>query len=223
MKHKKIEKSELEKRLEAAAAAEVAAEEQKRQQEAAPPKELEADEAEPVPLQGFDVNALLAERDQLKDLLLRSRAEFDNYRKRMARETERIRKTAAEAIIRDLLPLVDDLERAVEHVGDASGGLAQGVEMVLKQFCGLLSRHGVEPIPAVGEVFDPNVHEAVMRMPSAVYPANTVAQEFQRGYRLGDYVLRPAKAVVSSGMPEEECAEAVGKDVEAAVETNPKE
>jgi len=139
----------------------------------------------------------------LKDQVLRSRAEFDNYRKRVARETERIRKTAAGDLVRDLLPVVDNLERALEHGADASGSLAEGVGMVLKQLHDVLGQNGVEPIPAIGEPFDPNVHEAVTRMPSTKYPADVVAQEFQKGYRLGGYLLRPTKVVVSAGAPDE--------------------
>ena len=142
---------------------------------------------------------LAAELDEARNQMLRLRAEFDNYRKRTARDAERVRKTAAEALLRELLPVVDNLERAFDHVEDKSDGLAQGVEMVLKQLCRVLSTHGVEPIPALGEVFDPNVHEALSHLPSEEYAADRVMQEFERGYRAGDFVLRPAKVVVSSG------------------------
>ena len=140
-----------------------------------------------------------AERDDYKEQVLRARAEFDNFRKRTARETARLRKTAAQATILDLLPVVDNLERALEHVEDKTHGLAQGMEMVSKQFCDALAAHGVEPIPALGEPFDPNVHEAMAHQPSEEYPADTVMIEFQRGYMLDDLVLRPTKVVVSSG------------------------
>jgi len=154
-----------------------------------------------------EVEALIAERDELQDLLLRTRAEFDNFRKRVAREAERVRKTAAQSLVHDLLPVVDNLERALDHASDDSGGFAQGVEMVFKQMCDILGRNGLEPIPAVGRPFDPNVHEAVMRAASEEIPADHVAQEFQRGYRLGAYVLRPSKVVVSAGAPETPGAE----------------
>lgn len=145
--------------------------------------------------------ALQAERDALQDQLLRARAEFDNYRKRMLREGEQLRKTAAQGLMRDLLPIVDNLERALGHVEDKTDGLALGVEMILKQFASVLSNQGLEPIPAKGEPFDPNIHEALTHQPSAEYPADTVMEEFQRGYRLGDFVLRPTQVVVSSGPP----------------------
>lgn len=145
--------------------------------------------------------ALRAERDTLQDQLLRARAEFDNYRRRVARENEQLRTTAAQALMRDLLPIVDNMERALSHVEDKTDGLALGVEMVMKQLTSVLSARGLEPIAAKGEPFDPHVHEALTHQPSVEYPADTVMEEFQRGYRLGDLVLRPTQVVVSSGPP----------------------
>lgn len=145
-----------------------------------------------------DIDALLAERDQLKDQLLRARAEFDNFRKRNARDYERLRRTAAEALVRDLLPVMDHLELALKHADDASQAVVEGVQMVARQFADVLGRHGVEPIPALGEAFDPNVHEAMMQRPDDEAEPNTVLEEFQRGYRMGDLILRPSKVVVSS-------------------------
>lgn len=162
----------------------------------------EADEGENVlsPAEAA-LEALERERDELKDQLLRARAEFDNYRKRMLREGEQLRKTAAQGLMRSLLPIVDNLERALSHAEDKSDGFAQGVEMIVKQFSNVLADQGLQPIPSVGEIFDPNVHEALTHQPSDQYPADTVMEEFQRGYRLGDYVLRPSQVVVSSGAP----------------------
>ncbi len=150
-----------------------------------------------------DMAALRAERDGLKDRLLRARAEFENYRKRMVREAERTQKLAAESLIRDLLPVVDHLELAVQHAGSGSEAFLEGVQMVLDQFHEVLRRNGLEPIPGVGAPFDPNVHEAVMQTPSEEVPAGMVAQEFQKGYLLGPQVLRPAKVVVSGGAAED--------------------
>jgi molecular chaperone GrpE len=145
--------------------------------------------------------ALQQERDALQDQLLRARAEFDNYRRRVARENEQLRTTAAQALVRDLLPIVDNMERALSHVEDKTDGLALGVEMIMKQLTGVLSARGLEPIAAKGEPFDPHVHEALTHQPSVEYPADIVMEEFQRGYRLGDLVLRPTQVVVSSGPP----------------------
>lgn len=142
---------------------------------------------------------LAAERDALRDQLLRARAEFDNYRKRVSRDMEQLRKTAAEALIRDMLPVVDNLERALAHAEDKNNPLVQGVEMVTKQFADLLTGRGLEPVAAMGIPFDPNVHEALAYQPSEEHPENTVMLEYERGYKLGEQVLRPAKVVVSSG------------------------
>ncbi len=193
-KKKSPQKSEFEKKLEAEVAA-----------------EQEAPEAPEVlePVTDEDVESLMAERDDLRNQLLRARAEFDNFRKRTARETQRIRKLAAEGLLRDLLPVVDNLERALDHAHDASGGFAEGVEMVLKQLCDVLGQNGLTPIPAIGETFDPNVHEALMRVPTDAHPEDTVAMEVQKGYRVGDFVLRPSKVGVSAGSAEKEDNEEV--------------
>ncbi len=174
------EKTELEKKLEAEAAAEAA---------------LEAD-AEQTP---SEVQALTAEREALLDQLLRARAEFDNYRKRVLRDNERVRQTAAQSLMGDLLGVMDNLERSLAHAQDDSGGFAEGVAMVLKQMQDVLGRHGLQPIPAKGEAFDPNVHEAVAVVDTEEHPHGVVIEEFQKGYRLGDLVLRPSKVVVNTG------------------------
>jgi molecular chaperone GrpE len=160
---------------------------------------------------GPDVAALVVERDSARDQLLRALADFDNYRKRLAREHDRTRKLAAESIVRDLLPVLDNLERAVDHAaayaaahaaahaGAEPGGLIEGVKLVLCQFRGVLERHGLRQIPALNEPFDPNVHEALMQAESEEVPPDHVVQEFEKGYRLADFVLRPAKVGVSTG------------------------
>jgi molecular chaperone GrpE len=164
-----------------------------------------------IPIES-EAQTLQKERDNLADQLLRARAEFDNYRKRMARETERIRQVAAEGLIRDILPVVDHLELAMKHADDHPGALVEGVAMVLRQFQEALGKHGLQPIPAVGEPFDPNVHEAVMQRESTDAPPDSVLEEFQKGYRLGQMVLRPAKVVVSVGAT----ASSVSADAEAS-------
>lgn len=162
----------------------------------------EAEDAEDAGEPAAELARLEAECESLRDQALRARAEFDNYKKRTLRDIERIRKTAAERLLLDLLPVVDNLERALAHTEDASDSFAEGVRMVLHQLCGVLESHGVAPIPAMGELFDPNVHEALSHLPSAEYPSDVVMEEYERGYRLGGYVLRPSKVVVSSGPPE---------------------
>jgi len=180
------EKTELEKKLEK----EIAAAE-------TPPAE-----AETPPREQPDIVALVVERDAARDQLLRTLADFDNYRKRLAREHERTRKLAAESIVRDLLPVLDNLERAVDHAGAEPGALAEGVKLVLGQFRGVLDRHGLKQIPALNEPFDPHVHEAVMQAESDQIPPDHVVQEFEKGYKLGDFVLRPTKVVVSKASSE---------------------
>lgn len=207
MKKSHEEKTELEKRLEA----EVAAEEAAAVESAAP-----SVETEPAPEPAIDVDALVRERAALADQVLRMRAEFDNYRKRMARDADRVRQQAAEALIRDLLPVVDHLELAMKHRDGGPDALAEGVGMVLRQFHDVLVRHGVEPITAAGEPFNPEVHEAVTQRESDDVPAQAVIEEFQKGYKLGQMVLRPAKVVVSLGTPGQD--EAV-EDAAAVEET----
>jgi molecular chaperone GrpE len=194
MSDEQPEKTELEKRLEQRAQKD--ADDAEGDQRTAPSED--AQETAPAD-ERSDLEALAAERDELNDQLLRARAEFDNYRKRMSREAERTRRRAAENVVRDLLPVLDHLELALQHTDDTSGGLSEGVEMVLKQFCDALARHGLEPIPAKGEKFDPTIHEAVMQQASEDIDPHVVIDQYQKGYKLGDFVLRPAKVVVSSG------------------------
>ena len=137
-----------------------------------------------------------------QDQLLRARADFDNFRKRKAREMEQVRKLAAEALIRDILPAIDNLNLTLEHVEDADSNLATGVSMVLKQLMDTLNGRGLTPIESLGQKFDPNLHEAMTQMPSEEIEKDHVMQEFQRGYMLRDAILRPSKVVVSSGKPE---------------------
>jgi len=205
---KKIEKTEFEKRLEAdmrEAAAQAAektepAPDDDALVDAVAVEDAAAEEAEEVELKPeLDVSALIAERDDARNQLLRAMAEFDNYRKRVARDADHQKKMATEALVRDLLPVLDNLERALEHCQDRTTGLAEGVEMVLKQLHGVLAKRGVAPIEALGQAFDPNLHEAMMQTDSATVPADHVAGEFQRGYLLNGRMLRPSRVVVSKG------------------------
>ena len=130
---------------------------------------------------------------------LRLRADFDNYRKRTERERADIERFALADALRDLLPVVDNLERALGAQGGQgdSVDLRRGVEMIVRQLHEILKRYGLSPIPAVGERFDPAVHEAVFQEESDVVAAPTVAAELQRGYRLNDRLLRPSLVKVS--------------------------
>jgi molecular chaperone GrpE len=133
---------------------------------------------------------------ELRDRHLRLLADFDNFRKRAERELEeRTRYVLAEPI-RDLLPVLDNLERALAAQG-SEGDLIRGVEMIARQFLDVLRRFGVEPVPAVGARFDPRRHEAVMSVESAAVAEPTVVEELQRGYLLRDRLLRPALVKVA--------------------------
>lgn len=147
-------------------------------------------------------NALVektAEAARYQDLYVRERADLENFKKRMQREKADAVRFAAEGLIRDLLPVIDNLERAIEHAaGDGNGAsLREGVGMVLKAALDALSRHGVSRIEAVGEPFDPNIHEAVAEVPVADQEPNRVVQQFVPGYRLHERLLRAAQVCVS--------------------------
>lgn len=141
------------------------------------------------------------QRDEYKDLLLRKSAEFDNYRKRTDRERQALSESLAADVLQDLLPLVDDLERALAAEAGPEGADAykRGVELIHKQLLELLRRRGVRPIEAVGVQFDPNVHEAVSHDAVPGHHEGEVVGEFRRGYMIGDRLLRPAMVRVAKG------------------------
>lgn len=136
----------------------------------------------------------LEERQKLQEQLLRTLAEMDNLRKRTLREKEEMGKFANENILREILPVVDNLERAVEHVekAESTDGLLEGVRMTLTQFGQVLKRFGVEPIDAVGQPFDPSFHQAMGQLESQDHAVNTVVSELQKGYQLNERLLRPS-------------------------------
>jgi len=144
-----------------------------------------------------------AEAARLKDQLLRLAADFDNFKKRSRRELEDVRKMAREDVLRELLPVFDNLERATAHAAQATDvtALSEGIGMVMRQFQDTLGKLGVERIQAVGAPFDPAVHEAVQHLETAEHPPGSVAVELQAGYRAGDRVLRPAMVVVAKPPP----------------------
>lgn len=145
------------------------------------------------------------EASETRDKWLRTAADFENYKKRMAREREDLVKFGNEKLLRDFLPILDDLDRAIQVAQDGSNANApslmlDGILMVQKKFIGQLERYNVETFKSVGEVFDPNRHEAVQQIMSDL-PAGTVAAELQRGFLLSDRLLRPALVTVSLGQP----------------------
>jgi len=147
------------------------------------------------------VDALLADRASLYDKLLRRQAEFDNYRKRIERERTEVYQHGREDVLLQFLPVVDNFERALSSLEQSEGdaeALRRGVELIHKQFKDALSKLGLEPVEAVGHTFDPHVHEAVTTEATDKHKENTVIEEFQRGYKIGDRLLRPAKVKVAS-------------------------
>jgi molecular chaperone GrpE len=144
-----------------------------------------------------------AEAARLKDQLLRTAADYENFRKRSRREIDDAQKRGKEELLRELLPVFDNLERAVLHAGQASDfkAVAEGVGIVLKQFVDTLGKVGIRRVTTVGSIFDPTQHEAIQQMESNEYPAGTVVAEVQPGYALGDRLLRAALVVVSKGPP----------------------
>jgi molecular chaperone GrpE len=139
------------------------------------------------------------ERDQFLSLLQRTRADFENYQKRSQREREQERRYWDAPFALDLLPVLDNLDRAMAAARQAgeSGPLVQGVAMVQGQILDALKRHGIKPIEALGQPFDPHLHQAVMQQPAADQPPNTVVQVLQQGFMIHERVLRPATVVVS--------------------------
>lgn len=143
------------------------------------------------------LDALRQERDALSDRLLRTAAEFDNYRKRVERE-RRERLDAAEAdILTSLLPILDDLERALQASSGDAEVYRKGVALIQQQMTDLLRRRGVTPIEAVGKDFDPRYHQAVMHDESRDHREGEVMEELRRGYMLGDRLLRPSMVKVA--------------------------
>jgi molecular chaperone GrpE len=146
------------------------------------------------------LRARAEERDKFLALLQRTQADFENYQKRNQREREQERRYWHGALALDLLPVIDNLERAMTAAKQAgeSGPLVQGVGLVQTQVLDLLKRHGITLIDALNKPFDPNLHQAVMQQPSPDQPPNTVVQVLQQGFMIHDRVLRPASVVVST-------------------------
>jgi molecular chaperone GrpE len=142
----------------------------------------------------------LAESQQHYDRLLRVSAEFDNYKKRAVRESDEFRKFANEALLKDLLHVVDNLERAIDSANDnsdANACVVEGVGMTRDEILKIFSKYGVTPVEAVGKPFDPAYHQAIMQEETDAHPENTVMTEMQKGYLLHDRLLRPSMVVVA--------------------------
>jgi molecular chaperone GrpE len=155
------------------------------------------------------LRAAQAEAARFKEQLLRTAADYDNFRKRARREQADAEKQGREELLRDLLPVFDNLERAVAHAETATDvqSLTDGIQMVMRQFSDTLGRMGIERVATVGAAFDPSVHEAIQSIETAEYPPGSIAAEIQGGYRIGDRLVRPALVVVAKAPTSEASAE----------------
>jgi molecular chaperone GrpE len=191
------ESSQEEKQAQAATAAEqtgAKAETESPPEEPAPEEELSEEEK------------LKKQVAELEDKLLRTAAEFDNYKKRTARQLEEMIRSANDKILLELLEVADNFERALRHSNERAAqadvqALQKGMELIFNQLKALLDRYHITPIEALGQPFDPNLHEALMQVDSDEYPEGVVALEICKGYKQGDRVLRHSKVGVSKGKP----------------------
>jgi molecular chaperone GrpE len=149
-----------------------------------------------------DLDALLSERDDYLELAKRTKADFENYRRRMGAEVQAALGRGKAEVIREVVPVLDDLERAIQAAGldpegDSEDGLAHGVLLVFRGLRETLTRNGVEAVDPTGERFDPNLHEALSTVAADGAESGTVVETMQKGYRLGDQLVRPARVVVA--------------------------
>jgi molecular chaperone GrpE len=172
------------------------------------PQSVEDLGAQLIPGRDMDaeIEALRAEATRNLEAAQRWQAEFENYRRRQTAQAEDQVNRASERVVERLIPVIDDLERTIDHTvaGGDLGHLLKGVEMVQAQLVDVLGREGVEVIDPFGEEFDPHSHQAVSQQDDATLPEHTVIEVFQKGYRMHGRVLRPAMVVVSHGGPERE-------------------
>ncbi len=189
---------EAEGESEAAQAGEPAADEDE-----VAPIEIEVEPPEPTPEER--IAELEGKVKDTHDKYIRSVAELDNVRKRARKDIEEARVDAQSRVLREMLPVIDNLERAVAHAsqsGDGASGLVEGIQLVLRQFAQALERCNVHVVAAKGLPFDPNQHEAVSQVVTGDAPAGSVVDVMQSGYRIGERLLRPALVVVAKAPPE---------------------
>lgn len=160
--------------------------------------ELPSAEVEETPAVESELEALRAEKANYLDRLARLQAEFDNFRKRSVRDQQDFRDYALAEALKSLLPILDSLDRALKTTGVSVEDFRSGIELIDKQFHDALSKLGVEPVPAEGEIFDPNLHQAVQMVDTDEVEDHRVIDELQRGYRIKDRLLRPAMVRVAN-------------------------
>jgi molecular chaperone GrpE len=157
-----------------------------------------ADAAAPAPEQD-PLEVAKAEQAKLKDQLLRTLADFDNFRKRSRRELSDAERRGRDDMLKEMLPVFDNLDRASVHAETATDvkALADGIGLVMRQFADTLAKLGIERVPAVGQPFDPSVHEAVQQLETSDFEPGTIAAEVQAGYKNSEKLIRPALVVVA--------------------------
>jgi molecular chaperone GrpE len=167
------------------------------------PEKTQAEPLRPTPEER--IAALESEKADLRERMLRIAADFDNWKKRSRKELADSEARARENVLRDLLEIIDNLERATSSLagGEEADAKAvrEGVELVLRQFRSKLERYQVKPVESVGQPFDPRIHEAISQKPSPEVKPGSIVQEFQKGYFIGDKLLRPAMVVVATAPP----------------------
>lgn len=163
-------------------------------------KEEKVETVDPLKEMEDKVESIKQEAKENHDRLLRVSAEFENYQKRAAREMNDFRKFANESFVKAMLPVVDNLDRAIESSSNdkhADSSMLEGVNMTLKEILKVFEQFGVKPFESVGKTFDPSLHQAVMQEETETHPENSVVKELQKGYMMHDRLLRPAMVVVS--------------------------
>lgn len=170
----------------------------------APPAEAEGGAEQPEGEALDPLAAARAESERLKDMWMRTAADFDNFRKRTRREVEDARRAGAEDLLRTVLPVFDNLERAIQSSQRATEikAVADGLSMVLKQFVDAVGRAGIQKIATIGHPFDPSVHEAIQQVETTDHPPGTVIAEVQPGYTQGERLIRAAMVVVAKAKSE---------------------
>ncbi|MBW2477747.1 MAG: nucleotide exchange factor GrpE [Deltaproteobacteria bacterium] len=169
------------------------------EKQAQQPKESEEEQLE------RELESTRAEAAKNWDLYLRERAELENFRKRTQRDKEDAIRFANDRLLKEMIPVLDNLERALDHAGEnrsTQQGLLEGVDMTITMFRKVLEDFGVQPVSAAGEAFDPNLHQAMSQVETSEHPPNTVVTEFQKGYKLNERLLRPALVVVAKAPAE---------------------
>jgi len=184
----------------------------------AEPSEMRDEESVEVP-QVEELQRLNADLRDMNDKYLRLYAEFENYRKRVNKDKEELVKYGNENLLYELLPVIDNLELALQHaLNDVSTGLVQGVEITLKELRKTLEKFGISPIEALGRPFDPAVHHAMSQVERSDVDEMTVVEEYRKGYRLRDKVLRPSLVAVAKKAVSEPATESEESEIITTIE-----